>query len=159
MDILNYTEEHRIFRDTLRKFLEKEVSPFVDEWEEAGIVPKSIWKKMGEQGFLCTDDPGGIRRSGSRFSLFGHCLRGADPNQPYRSGRPAAQRCGRALYQRIRLGRAEARNILPGCVSGDIITAIAMTEPNTGSDLAAIRTTAVEDGDSGRYQRPKDLYQ
>ena len=57
MDIIPYTEEHRIFRQTLRKFFEKEVIPYVDEWEEAGIVPKSVWRKMGEQGFLCMDLP------------------------------------------------------------------------------------------------------
>lgn len=50
MDILNYTEEHRIFRESFRKFLGKEVTPYVEEWEETGIVSRSIWKKMGEQG-------------------------------------------------------------------------------------------------------------
>ena len=55
MEILNYTEEHRIFRESVRKFLEKEVSPYVEEWEEARIVPRCIWKKMGDQGFLCMD--------------------------------------------------------------------------------------------------------
>jgi acyl-CoA dehydrogenase len=51
MDILKYTEEHRMFRDTLRKFVEKELIPHVEEWEEAGIVPKSVWKKMGSRDF------------------------------------------------------------------------------------------------------------
>ena len=57
MEILNYTEEHRIFRQAVRKFCEKEVIPYADEWEEAGIAPKSAWKKMGDQGFLCMDVP------------------------------------------------------------------------------------------------------
>jgi acyl-CoA dehydrogenase len=51
MEIIQYTEEHRIFREALRKFFEKEVIPHADEWEEAGRVPKSVWRKMGEQGF------------------------------------------------------------------------------------------------------------
>ena len=57
MNIIPYTAEHSIFRDSLRKFLDKEIVPHVEEWEEAGIVPRSAWKKMGEQGFLCTGVP------------------------------------------------------------------------------------------------------
>ena len=63
MDILNYTEEHRIFRDSLRRFLEREITPHVEEWEEAGIVPKEAWKQMGEQGFLAmgvSEEYGGL---------------------------------------------------------------------------------------------------
>jgi acyl-CoA dehydrogenase len=57
MEIIKYSEEHNIFRQSLRKFFEKEVTPYVEEWEEAGIVPKSVWKKMGDQGFLCMSVP------------------------------------------------------------------------------------------------------
>ena len=55
MEILNYTEEHKNFRERLRTFLEKEVTPHADQWEQDKIVPKSVWKKMGQGGFLCTD--------------------------------------------------------------------------------------------------------
>ena len=57
MEIINYSEEHKIFSVYFRKFLEKEVIPHIEEWEEAHIVPRSVWKKMGEQGFLCTSVP------------------------------------------------------------------------------------------------------
>ncbi len=57
MDIIPYSEEHRIFREAVRRFCEKEITPHADEWEEAGIVPKALWRKMGEQGFLCMDVP------------------------------------------------------------------------------------------------------
>lgn len=57
MEIIQYSEEHRIFREAVRRFFEKEVTPHIEAWEEAGIVPKSVWKKMGEQGFLCMDIP------------------------------------------------------------------------------------------------------
>ena len=67
MDILQYTEEHRIFRDALRKFFEKEVIPYIDEWEEAGIVPRSAWKKMGDQGFLCPMVPEEYGGAGADF--------------------------------------------------------------------------------------------
>ena len=69
MNILNYTEEHRIFRESVRKFLEKEVSPYIEEWEEARIVPRSVWKKMGDQGFLCMDVPEVYGGLGADFSI------------------------------------------------------------------------------------------
>jgi len=52
MDIIQYTQEHRIFRDAVKKFLAREVIPYIEEWEEAGIVPRDVWKKMGAQGYL-----------------------------------------------------------------------------------------------------------
>ena len=67
MDIITYTAEHNIFRESLRKFLDKEIVPHIEEWEEAGIVPRRIWKKMGEQGFLCTDVPEEYGGSGGDF--------------------------------------------------------------------------------------------
>ncbi|MCX5836244.1 MAG: acyl-CoA dehydrogenase family protein, partial [Deltaproteobacteria bacterium] len=67
MDIIQYREEHNIFRQSLRKFLEKEIIPHVDVWEEAGIVPKSAWKKMGDQGFLCMDVPEKYGGTGADF--------------------------------------------------------------------------------------------
>ena len=57
MEILQYTDEHRMFRDALRRYLAKEIVPHVEEWEEAGIVPREAWKKMGEQGFLAMSVP------------------------------------------------------------------------------------------------------
>jgi len=70
MGIIQYSEEHRIFRESVRKYLEKEVIPHVEEWEESGIVPRSAWKKLGDQGFLCMDvseEYGGL---GADFSLL-----------------------------------------------------------------------------------------
>jgi len=52
MEIIQYTQEHRIFREAVKKFLAREIVPHIEEWEEAGIVPKEAWKKMGAQGFL-----------------------------------------------------------------------------------------------------------
>jgi acyl-CoA dehydrogenase len=146
MDIIHYTEEHRIFRDAVRKFFEKEVTPFIDEWEEAGIVPKSVWKKMGEQGFLCTDVPEEYGGAGADF-LYSVIL-------AEELGKTGCTGLAAPLHSDIVVPYITSyaseelkKKYLPGCVSGDIITAVAMTEPNTGSDLAAIRTTAVEDGD------------
>ena len=67
MEVIQYTEEHRIFREALRRFCEKEVIPYADAWEEEGIVPKSVWRKMGEQGFLCMDVPEAYGGYGADF--------------------------------------------------------------------------------------------
>ncbi|PKN04745.1 MAG: acyl-CoA dehydrogenase [Deltaproteobacteria bacterium HGW-Deltaproteobacteria-9] len=146
MNIIKYADEHRMFRDSLRKFVEKELIPHLEEWEEAGIIPRSIWKKMGDQGYLGTNvseeygGPGAdflysvivieelSRANASSFSTWLH----SDIVVPYITSFANEE---------------QKKKYLPGCVTGDIITAVAMTEPNTGSDLAAIKTTASDDGD------------
>ena len=146
MDIINYTEEHRMFRDTLRKFVTNELIPHVEAWEEAGIVPKSIWKKMGEQGFLCPGVPTEYGGAGAGF-LYSVivCEEMARANF---GGLAASLHSDIVVPYIISFGsEAHKQKYLPRCVTGDIITALAMTEPNTGSDLAAMKMTAVEDGD------------
>ena len=147
MNIIPYTAEHNIFRESLRKFLDREIVPHVEEWEEAGLVPKIFWKKMGQQGFLCTDvaeEYGGV--GGDFLYSVIVCEELVKCNF---SGLAASLHSDICVPYISSFGSAEQkRKYLPGCVSGDIITAVAMTEPNTGSDLASIKTTAVEDGDS-----------
>ncbi|MDD2276589.1 MAG: acyl-CoA dehydrogenase family protein [Smithellaceae bacterium] len=146
MNIIPYTAEHGIFRDSLRKFLDKEIVPHVEEWEEACIVPRSVWKKMGEQGFLCTDIPeeyGGV--GGDFLYSVIVCEELVKCNF---SGLAASLHSDICVpYISSFASEEQKRKYLPGCVSGDIITAVAMTEPNAGSDLAKMKTTAVEDGD------------
>ncbi|MCP4665640.1 MAG: acyl-CoA dehydrogenase [Deltaproteobacteria bacterium] len=146
MEIINYTEEHRIFRQAVAKFLEKEVTPYTDAWEEAGIVPKSVWKKMGEQGFLCMDVPEEYGGLGADF-LYSVILT-EELSKTGCTGLAAPLHSDIVVpYITSYASEELKKKYLPGCVSGELITAVAMTEPNTGSDLAAIRTTAVEDGD------------
>ena len=146
MDIIQYSDEHRIFRQTLRKFLEREIIPHVEEWEEAGIVPRSAWKKMGEQGFLCTAVPEEYGGAGGDF-LYSVIV-SEEMVKTNHGGLAAPLHSDVVVPYVVTFGSEEhKKKYLPGCVSGDIITAIAMTEPNTGSDLAAIKTTAVEQGD------------
>jgi acyl-CoA dehydrogenase len=147
MDIIPYTEEHRIFRQSVRKFFEKEVIPYVDEWEEAGIVPKSVWQKMGEQGFLCMDLPEEYGGVGADF-LYSVILTEEMARTNF-TGLAAPLHSDIVVpYITSYASEELKKRYLPGCISGEIITAVAMTEPNTGSDLAAIRTSAVEDGNS-----------
>ena len=146
MDIIAYSEEHKIFRQSIRKFFEREVIPYVDEWEEAGIVPRSAWKKMGDQGFLCTSVP---EEYGGLGADFLYSVIGIEELIRTRHAGLAAPLHSDVVVPYITAFASEElkHKYLPGCISGDIITAIAMTEPNAGSDLAGMRTTAVEDGD------------
>ncbi len=146
MEILPYSEEHRIFRDAIRKFFEKEVVPHVDEWEEKGIVSRDIWRKMGDNGFLCMQIPEEYGGLGADF-LYSVILM-EELARTNHFGLAAFLHSDIVVpYISTYASEELKQKYLPGCVSGDVITAVAMTEPNTGSDLAAIRTTAKENGD------------
>jgi acyl-CoA dehydrogenase len=139
--------EHESFRQTVRSFLNSEVVPFHDQWEKDGVVPRELWTKAGAQGLLCFDveeEYGGPGVADFRYNMvMAEELTRAGVNGP-----------GFLVHTDIivpylsSLGTDEQkRRWLPGCVSGEIITAIAMTEPGAGSDLQGIRTTAVDKGD------------
>jgi acyl-CoA dehydrogenase len=146
VEILQYTDAHRAFRQAARQFFEEEVIPHTDAWEETGVVPRSIWKKMGERGFLCMDVPKVYGGAGADF-LYSVIL----TEELSRTGNTglAAPLHSDIVVPYITSFGSEAlkKKYLPGCVSGDIITAIAMTESGAGSDLASMTTTAVEEGD------------
>jgi len=146
VEIIQYKEEHKIFRESLRKFIDREVIPYVEEWEETGIVPKSAWKKMGEQGFLGISVPEEYGGLGADF-LYSVVLM-EEMIRTNQSGLFAQLHNDVVVPYIVSYGSEEQKKkYLPGCVSGDIITAVAMTEPNAGSDLAAMKTTVVQDGD------------
>ena len=139
--------EHESFRQTVRSFLSNEVVPFHDQWEKDGVVPRELWTKAGAQGLLCFDvaeEYGGPGVDDFRYNMvMAEELTRAGVNGP-----------GFLVHTDIivpylsSLGTDEQkRRWLPGCVSGETITAIAMTEPGAGSDLQGIRTTAVDKGD------------
>ncbi|WP_059103112.1 acyl-CoA dehydrogenase family protein [Shouchella shacheensis] len=140
------SEEHDIFRQSLRKFLEKEAVPYFDQWEENKQVPRSFWKKAGEQGYLC---PQVEEAYGGVNADFGYAVVISEELDKVGAGL-----VGIGLHNDIVIPYIETfgteeqkKRWLPGAISGDLISAIAMTEPGTGSDLAAIKTTAVKDGD------------
>jgi len=146
MEILQYTEEHRIFRDSLKRFLAKEIVPHIEEWEEAGIVPREAWKKMGDQGFLAMNVPEEYGGLGADF-LYSVIVT-EELTRTNHSGLAAPLHTDIIVPYIVAFASEEQKHkYLHGCISGDIITAIAMTEPNAGSDLAGMKTTAVEQGD------------
>ncbi len=142
-----YTEEHDIFRDAFRKFLEKEVVPHQEDWWEAGMVPREIWSKTGEQGFIAPWLPEEYGGAGADF-LYS-AVEIEEMAKISESGF-ALNLHGEIVVPYIEAygNEEQKKKWLPGCASGAIITAVAMTEPNAGSDLQAIKTTAVKDGDS-----------
>ncbi|BAU27821.1 acyl-CoA dehydrogenase [Aneurinibacillus soli] len=139
-------EEHKIFRDAFRKFLEKEAYPYYNMWEKDGIIPREFWAKLGENGFLCPwidERYGGLNADFVYEVIINEELE-----------RVGSSLIGVGLHNDIvvpyldTFGTEEQKERwLPGCISGELITAIAMTEPGAGSDLAGIRTTAVRDGE------------
>ncbi|HOI74736.1 MAG TPA: acyl-CoA dehydrogenase family protein [Syntrophales bacterium] len=147
MDILNYTDEHKMFRDTLRKFVANELIPHVEEWEEAGIVPRSAWQKMGQQGFLGTSVP--MEYGGPGADFLYSVIVNEEMARANFWGLTASLHSDIIVPYILSFGSEDHKHkYLPGCVTGDCITAVAMTEPNAGSDLAAMKMTAAESGDS-----------
>jgi alkylation response protein AidB-like acyl-CoA dehydrogenase len=142
-----FTEEHEAFREVVRSFIAKEVAPFHEQWEKDGVVSREVWLAAGRQGLLGIDideEYGGGGESDYRFyTVMGEELARAGVHGP-----------GFAVHNDIIGGYLgvlttdeQKRRWLPGYCSGEIITAIAMTEPGAGSDLQGIKTTAVRDGD------------
>ena len=146
MEIVPYQEEHIIFREGFRRFLAKEIVPHVEEWEEDGIVPRWAGKKRGEQGYLCTSVPARYGGQETDF-LFSAILieEMACANFYGLSARLHSDVVVPYIVQFATEG--QKKKYLPGCVSGDILMAIAMSEPQAGSDVAGIKTTAIADGD------------
>ena len=146
MKILPYSEKHLEFRDRLRQFLKKEILPYVDQWEKDHIVPKDVWRKMGENGFLCTATSPKYGGMGGDFLysvIVNHEI--CKTNQ---LGLSSQLHSDIVVPYIETFGTEEQKSTyLPKCVSGEIITALAMTEPDAGSDLAAMTTTAIEEGD------------
>lgn len=147
MDHLYLKEEHRIFRRSLKRFLDKEAYPYFDEWEESCMVPRAFWRKLGEQGYLAPVVPEEYGGAGVDFAYS------VVINEELE--RVGSGLTGIGLHSDIVVpyllsygSEEQKQNWLPGCITGEIITAIAMTEPGAGSDLAGIRTTAIRAGDS-----------
>lgn len=141
-----FTSDHEIFRASVSKFLEREFLPHFDRWEAEGIIDRSFWRACGDAGLLCPTVPekyGGLGLD-FRYNAI------IDEEIGYTAGTLS----GTSLQSDIVVDyiveygtEAQKRAILPGMISGKIITAIAMTEPGAGSDLQGIRTTARRDGE------------
>ena len=146
-----YREDHEQFREQVRRFFDKEVTPFHAEWERAGIVPKEVWRKAGREGLLNTMLPEPYGGGGD----FGHAAVLIEE-----VGRSGASGLGFPLHSDIVApyihtygSAAQKDRWLPRMAAGELIGAIAMTEPGAGSDLKSVRTTAtrVKGSDGEHY--------
>jgi len=144
-----FDAEHEMFRDSVRSFIDKEVAPHTERWEKAGIVDRELFTRAGASGFLgmaVPEDLGGGGVEDFRYNVV-------IAEEVQRSGVNAAG-LGWTLHNDICLPYfltlttpEQKERWLPGICSGELITAIAMTEPGIGSDLASMTTTAIRDGD------------
>ncbi len=142
-----YGPDHEAFRETVRTFLTKEVAPHHERWEKNGVVDRQVWRSAGRQGLLgmaVGEEYGGGGTGDFRYSAV----------LIEEFARAGVSGLALSLHNDIvgpyltRLADEEQkRRWLPGFTSGDIVTAIAMTEPGAGSDLQGIRTTATDQGD------------
>ncbi|UUY08787.1 acyl-CoA dehydrogenase family protein [Pseudomonas sp. J452] len=141
-----FSHEHEQFRESVRKFFEQEAVPFHAQWEKDGHIDRALWNKAGEAGMLCSHIPEEYGGMSADFLYSAVVIE--------EQSRLGLSGVGFSLHSDIvapyilHYGSEEQKHkYLPKLVSGELVTAIAMTEPGTGSDLQGVKTTAVLDGD------------
>ena len=141
-----FREEHNIFRESVRRFVEREIVPFHAQWEEDGIVPRSLWLKAGAEGLLCCTVPEEYGGLGLDYLfdvvVFEELWRAGASGPGFLIHTDLV-----ATYILSFGTETQKRHWLPKMVSGEAIGSLGMTEPHAGSDLKAIRTKATRDGD------------
>lgn len=142
-----FEPEHELFRESYRKFLEVHVAPFHDQWAEQGVVDRAVWLEAGKQGFLGMAVPeeyggGGVRDFRYNAIITEESVRGQYSGLGFSLHNDVI-----APYLLELADEEQKQRWLPKFCSGELITAIAMTEPGTGSDLQGIKTRAIRDGD------------
>ena len=142
-----FSPDHEAFRDSFRRFMEKEIAPFHADWEEQGYVDREVWRKAGANGFLCMTMPEeyGGAGAGKLYSVV----------QMEELSAGGFSGIGYGLHNEIvapyilRYGtEAQKKHYLPRFASGEMIGAIAMSEPGAGSDLQGVKSTAIKQADS-----------
>lgn len=147
MDVRLLDEEHLLFQEAVRAFAQKEIAPYHEQWEKDGQISREAWLKAGEMGMLCMDFPeeyGGLGFKDFRYNAI-------VDEELVRIGATGPgfflQNDVMAPYFTDFCTEEQKERWMPGMVSGELIAAIAMTEPGTGSDLANVKTTAIKNGD------------
>ncbi|MBB6519788.1 acyl-CoA dehydrogenase family protein [Pseudoteredinibacter isoporae] len=141
-----YESEHELFRESVRKFLEAEAVPFHAQWEKDGQVDRALWNKAGEQGFLAPTIPEEYGGVGVDFRY--NAIVDEEVARAGLSGIGWGLHSDIGVPYILNYGSEELKQkYMPKCVSGEVVTAIAMTEPGAGSDLQGVKTSAVLDGD------------
>ncbi|MDT7659868.1 MAG: hypothetical protein QOF38_4583, partial [Pseudonocardiales bacterium] len=145
-----FEADHESFREAVRAFFDREVVPHLADWEAAGIVARELFTTAGKAGFLGMAIPEELGGGGVDDFRFNMVI----GEEAIRAGAAAAG-LGITLHNDVALpyflrycSEEQQRRWLPGIASGELITAIAMTEPGIGSDLASMSTTAIRDGEN-----------
>jgi acyl-CoA dehydrogenase len=142
-----FTQEHELFRNSLREFLDREVVPNIDLWEEQQQIPREIWKKMGNMGFLGLSMP--EQYGGLNLDFMYEVIFLEETNKCYSGGFGISQTVVQFMSAPYLLKYGSdylKQKYLPGILSGNIITAIGITEPDAGSDVMNIKTHAKREG-------------
>jgi acyl-CoA dehydrogenase len=151
-----FSEEHEMLRRSVRAFVEKEITPHVADWEDAGRIPRELWRKLGAQGLLGLEFPSEYGGAGADF--LASVVLGEEMAR-CRSGGVAFSVLVHTDMSSPWLTRfgtdAQKRKYLPGIIRGETVCALGITEPGTGSDMAALTTRAVRDGDVYRLTGSK----
>lgn len=148
MNSYYFTEEHEMFRESLRTFLQKEAIPYIDQWEEDRRTPREIWKKMGEMGFLGLSYP--EEYGGSNLDFFYDVVFNEELGRTNSGGFAITQQVTQYMSTPyiLKFGSDHLKKkYIPGIISGDLIASVAITEPGAGSDAQNIQTKAVREGD------------
>ena len=146
--MLAYDADLELFRDNFKRFMSEHIAPHYEKWEREGIMPRSVWTLLGENGFLCVDVPEEYGGYGvpTHYSLMlveesaraGYCALSTGISCHSEIAAPYIQHIG---------SEEQKLDWLPKMVSGEVVGAIGMTEPGAGSDLQAMRTSAILQGD------------
>jgi acyl-CoA dehydrogenase len=146
MDRNIFSPDHETFRQAFRQFVAREVVPHQEAWRARGQVDRDVWRKAGENGFLCPTLNEKWGGAGADFVYSTIIME--ELAYVYESGFAMALHSDIVVPYIESFGNEEQKKKwLPGCVSGELVTALGMTEPGAGSDLAAIKTSAIKDGD------------
>jgi acyl-CoA dehydrogenase len=141
-----FNSDHEQFRDTVRKFIDREIAPYHQQWEVDGLVPRELWRKAGETGLLCCSIPEAYGGLGLDY-LFQVIMVEEMAKGGYTGPGFYIHSEMAATYIESFGSEEQKSQWLPKMVSGEAIAALGLTEPHAGSDLKAIRTRAVRDGD------------
>ncbi|WP_316574357.1 acyl-CoA dehydrogenase family protein [Nocardia canadensis] len=142
-----FTPDHEAFRELARTFIDKEVVPHYADWERSGRMPREVFRALGELGLLGTAIPEEYGGAGLRDYRYNQVLQEEAQRALVTLGTVRTQIDVILPYFLEYADEEQRRRWFPGLASGELLTAVAMTEPGTGSDLAGMRSTAVRDGD------------
>src|SRR5215470_16310982 len=140
-----YKHEHELFRKTVKGFIDREIAPHYEDWEKQGHVTREVWRKAGEAGLLLTDMPEAYGGGGADF-LYSAVMIEEMARRVFSAPGFRLHSDIVAPYIYTYGSEEQKRTWLPRMAKGEVITAIAMTEPGTGSDLQGVRTTALRKG-------------